>query len=91
MENLVPYLIWAIVILVGLSLLMMLVFGLRSVSYGKVNPVSIVIIAIPMALFVGLGFSIGDWAQAGIYAVVIMLGLGLLGLLFSSVRGLIGL
>jgi hypothetical protein len=91
MENLVPYLIWAIVILVGLSLLMMLVFGLRSVSYGKVNPVSIVIIAIPMALFVGLGFAIGDWAEAGIYTVVIMIGLGLVGLLFSSARGLIGI
>jgi len=91
MENIVPYMMWAIVILIGLSLLMMLIFGLRSLTYGKINVTSIIIIAIPLALFGVLGMTMGDWAQAGIYAVVIMLGLGLLGLLFSSVRGLIGI
>ena len=83
-----PIAIWAAIVLAGLSLLGMGIFGLRSLVYGKVDPLSIVVIAIPAILLVILGFTVQTWVQAGIYTLVIMFGLALLGLLFTGMRQL---
>jgi hypothetical protein len=83
-----PIAIWAAIALAGLSVLGMGIFGLRSLVYGKVDPVSIVLIAIPAALLPILGAALSTWVQAGIYTLVIMFGLALLGLLFTGVRQL---
>lgn len=83
-----PIAIWAAIALAGLSVLGMGIFGLRSLMYGKVEPLSIVIISIPGILIAVLGASMETWVQAGIYTLVAMFGLALLGLLLTGVRKL---
>jgi len=83
-----PIAIWAAIALAGLSILGMGIFGLRSLVYGKVEPLSIVIIAIPGILLAILGFTMQTWVQAGIYTLVVMFGLAALGLLLTGVRQL---
>jgi hypothetical protein len=83
-----PIAIWAAIALAGLSVLGMGIFGLRSLVYGKVEPLSIVIIAIPGVLLAILGFTMQTWVQAGIYTLVIMFGLAALSLLFTGLRQL---
>ena len=83
-----PIAIWAAIALAGLSVLGMGIFGLRSLVYGKVDPVSIALIAIPALLLPILGTALSTWVQAGIYTLVIMFGLAMLGLLFTGVRQL---
>jgi len=83
-----PIAIWAAIALAGLSILGMGIFGLRSLVYGKVEPLSVVIIAIPGILIAVLGFTMQTWVQAGIYTLVAMFGLALLGLLLTGVRKL---
>ena len=88
MDALVPIAIWAVIILVGLGLLAIVVFGARSLSYGKVQPLSTAIVAAPVLVLVVLGFVLGDWAEAGIWAVVIMFAVAIVGLVLSGTRGL---
>lgn len=86
-QNLIlPIAIWAAVILAGLSVLGMGIFGLRSLVYGKVELLSIVVIGIPVVLLGVLGFTMETWAQAGIFTLVIVFGLALLGLVLSGLR-----
>lgn len=81
-----PIAIWAAILLAGLSILGMGIFGLRSLGYGKVEPLSIVIIAIPLLLILGFGAAMETWAQAGIFTLVVMFGLALLALFATGVR-----
>lgn len=81
-----PIAIWAAIALAGLSLLGMGIFGLRSLVYGKVEPLSIVIIAIPGVLLAVFGYMMETWVQAGIYTLVVIFGLALLGLLLTGLR-----
>jgi len=83
-----PIAIWAAIALAGLSVLGMGIFGLRSLMYGKVEPLSIVIISIPGILIAVLGASMETWVQAGIYTLVVMFGLALLGLVLTGIRKL---
>lgn len=84
-----PIAIWAALALAGLSILGMGIFGIRSLVYGKVEPLSIVLIAVPGVILVILGYTMETWVQAGIFTLVIMFGLSLLGLLFTGVRQLV--
>lgn len=84
----VIYAIWAAFILIGLSLLGLGLFGLRSIMQGKVNPLTAAMILIPVILVVILGLVLGDWTTAGIWTTVIMLILGLVSLLLSGLKGL---
>ncbi len=79
---------WIVGILVGLGLLAMVVFGIRSLTYGKVSPISMVIVSLPVVLLLLLGFIMGDWTLAGIYTFLIMLALAILSLLVTGVKGL---
>lgn len=90
METIVPYAVWAALILVVLGILSIVVFGLRNLTYGKINPVSMAIIAIPIVLLLLLGMIMGDWNQAAILTVVIMFSLAALALIASGLRGLSG-
>lgn len=83
-----PIAIWTAIALAGLSVLGMGIFGLRSVFYGKLSPLSIVIIAIPGILLAILGFTMETWVQAGIYTLVVMFGLAALSLLLTGLRKL---
>ena len=87
-NDILPIAIWAAIALAGLSVLGMGIFGLRSLMYGKVEPLSIAIISIPAILIVVLGASMETWVQAGIYTLVVMFGLAVLGLLLTGLRKL---
>lgn len=90
METIVPYAVWAALILVVLGILAIVIFGLRNLTYGKINPVSMAIIAVPIVLLLLLGMIMGDWDQAAILTVVIMFSLAALALIASGLRGLSG-
>lgn len=90
MEALVPYSIYLVLGLVGLGVLAIIVFGLRNLTYGNVNPLTMVLSSAPVVLLVVLGFVLGDWSVAGIYTVLITLVVTAATLLLSGLRGLIG-
>lgn len=88
MESLVVYATWAGIILCGLALVAIALFGLKSMMHGKVNALTAILILVPVVLLAGLGFALGDWAVAGIYTMLIMMVLAALSLLLSGIRGL---
>ncbi len=88
MEGLVPIAIWISVILAGVGILVILLFGARSLMHGKISPLTLVIVVLPAVLLVLLGFVMGSWAEAGIWTLFIMAGLAILSLLLSGLRGL---
>lgn len=84
-------LFWSIITalgLAGLSIASMALFSLRNVSYGKVRPVTVVLVVAPLLLLTVLGFTMQTWAEAGVLTVVIMFIVSLLGLLGSGIRSL---
>lgn len=81
----------AALVLTGLAMLSLILFGIRNMFYGKQEVSSILFGVIPVAIFVILGLTGMTWAVAGIWTTLIMLALASLGLLVSSVRGLVGL
>lgn len=87
MSNVIlPIALWAAIGLAGFSILVMGITGLRSVWYGKVQPLTIGVIAIPGVLVVVLGGVMETWVQAGIYTLVIMFGLLILAMLLTGLR-----
>ncbi len=80
--------VYAVLILAGLGILSIALFGLRNLTYGKVEPLSIGLIALPGVLFAVLGFTVGAWAQAGIMTVISVFGLALLGLVYTGITNL---
>ena len=87
MSNVIlPIALWAAIGLAGLSILVMGASGLRSVMYGKVQPLTIAIIAIPGILVLVLGFTMETWVQAGIYTLVTMFGLLIVGMIGTGLR-----
>ena len=88
MDTLVPIAIWIAAIILGLGLLGMLLFGVKSILNGKINMVTAAIILVPAILLLILGLILGDWAIAGIYTLVIMFALAAVSLLVSGIRGL---
>lgn len=90
MSNVIlPIAIWAAIGLIGLSVLVVGASGLRSVWYGKVQPHTIGIIAIPGALALVLGLIMETWVQAGIYTLVALFALVILGMAATGLRQLI--
>ena len=87
MEALVPLAVWAVMALVGLGIISILLFGLRSLLNGKIDKMSILFIALPIALMVVLGVIMGDWAMAGIYTLIVMIGMAILAMFWTSIRG----
>ncbi len=91
MESIVPYVIWASLILTGLSLVAVLGYGIRGLAYGKADPTTIALLAIPAVILVVLGLTMDSWAEAAVLTCVITALLTMLALLASSARGLFGL
>ncbi len=87
METLIPIAVWAAIIIAALGVLAIIIFGIRGVMYGKVEPLSIGLVAIAAVVFVVLGLIMPSWAMAAIWTVVIMFGLALVALFASGVRG----
>ncbi len=88
MEGIVPLAIWAALILLGLGLVAQVIFGLRNLTYGKISPISMLIVVLPVLLMVVLGFSMGNWAQAGVITVLVMFALTAIALLLSGLRNM---
>lgn len=88
MNTIVPYAVWAAIIIMSLGLVGMLLFGIRSILQGKINLLTAAIVLIPIVLLVVLGIVLGDWAVAGIWTIVLMFALAVVGLLLSGIRGL---
>ena len=87
MSNVIlPIALWAAIGLAGLSILVMGVTGLRSVWYGKVQPLTIGVIAIPGVIVLVLGGVMETWVQAGIYTLAIMFGLLILAMVATGLR-----
>ncbi len=86
--NLVVISFYIVTALMALGLLSILLFGVRSLVYGKVNIFTMVILFIPIVLLVGLGLVIGDWSRAGLFTIIIMLGLAVFSLLVTGIKGL---
>lgn len=86
--DMVTIAIYIVLALTGLGLLAMVLFGARSLAYGKVDPISAAIVFIPVLLLVILGFIMPTWAQAAIWTVIIMFGIAVLSLLFTGVGGI---
>ena len=86
--NLVVISIYIVGALVGLGLLSMLLFGVRSLAFGKVSIFTLVILCVPIVLLVVLGFVVGDWSRAGIFTIAIMLALAVFALLLTGIKGL---
>jgi hypothetical protein len=91
MAGIVPYVIWASIIITGLSLVAIVLFGLRNMTYGKMDPVTVAVIAVPFVLFLILGFVMDTWAEAAVMTFLILLVLTAFSLLLSSIRGLLGM
>ena len=90
MAEIVPYAIWAVVVVTLLSKAAIALFGLRSLAQGKVNPLTAGLTLAPILLFGVLGLVLGDWAHAAILAVLISFGLTSAVLLLSGLKGLFG-
>lgn len=88
MDSLVYYGIWASVILAGLGIASIALFGVRSLVFGKVSAVSAVILLIPVVIIVVFWLLLGNWITAAIWTLIVMFGLALLSLVFSGLRGL---
>ncbi|BBM73027.1 hypothetical protein [Rhodothermus marinus] len=88
MEGIVPLAIWAALILLGLGLVAQVIFGLRNLTYGKISPISMLIVVLPVLLMVVLGFTMGSWAQAGVITVLVMFALTAIALLLSGLRNM---
>lgn len=83
--------ILSVVCLIGFGFLLLTIFGLRNLLQGKHSMFSIVALLLPVAVF-GICYAIagGDAPRAALMTVVAMVGLAILGLLVSGVRGLTG-
>ncbi|NNE34574.1 MAG: hypothetical protein HKN13_05030 [Rhodothermales bacterium] len=74
--------------IISLTLLVMLIFGVRSLSHGRISPMTAGAIAIPLVLLAILGFVTGDWPRAGVLTILITLVGTLLSMAASSIKGL---
>ena len=81
--------VYIVITLMGLGLLAMVLFGVRSVMFGKVNLVSMAIFAVPVLLLLILRLMVDTWAQAGIWTILLTLGAALIALLVTGVKGLL--
>ncbi|MFK7845870.1 MAG: hypothetical protein AB8G77_11245 [Rhodothermales bacterium] len=86
-STVVPFAIWAVVVLVGLGVLSILLFGVRSLMNGKIDKMSVLFIGLPVLLVVVLGLVRDNWAEAGILTTVVMIGLAVVAMFWTSIQG----
>lgn len=80
--------ITAVVALVGLSLVTILLFGVRSFINGKIDPLKSLFIGFPFILFGVLGLGIvPSWSEAGIWTLVVMIAITIVAMFYTSIRG----
>ena len=80
--------VYIVIALMGLGILAMAVFGIRSIMFGKINLMSMAMFAVPVLLLLILGLVMETWAQAGIWTIALTLVGCLLALLVTGIKGL---
>ena len=80
--------LYIVIGLLGLGLLAMVAFGVRSLTYGKIDTMTMIFMAVPIVILLLLGLIMPSWAEAGIMTILITLGLALLALLYTGAKGL---
>lgn len=80
--------IYIVMGLIGLGLVAMLASGVRSLMFGKVSLMAMGIMAVPLLILVVLGLAMDSWAEAGIMTIMISVGLTMLGLVASGIKGI---
>ncbi len=88
MAEIVPYAIWAVLIITGASIVTIAAFGLRSLSWGNADTLTIVLTMIPLVIVGILGLIMGNWADAAVLGSLIALVLAAAALILSSFKGL---
>ncbi len=88
MESILPYLIWGTLILTGIAALTLAVFAVRSLMWGKVTLVSLLVGLVPVVVVVLSYLITGTWTEAFIVSALVMLAIGAVSLLLSGVRSL---
>jgi len=81
--------IYAAIGITALSLLALVGFGIRNLTYGKVEPLTMGAIGVPFVLLGILLIAMPSPAEAGIMTLIIMFGLSLLGLVYTGIKNLI--
>ena len=81
-----PIALWTALALAGLSVLGIAAAGVRSIWYGKVEPLTVGLIALPGVVFLGLRGGLGSWAQAGMYTLVVLFAVLLLAMVGMGLR-----
>lgn len=77
--------------LIGLGILTMIISGVKSATQGKQDPKRILIMAVPFIVFGISYFAVqgtdDPFATAGVLTMGIMLGIMVVGVLFTGLRG----
>ena len=80
--------IFVVIALVGLSLVSIFLFGIRSLINGKIEPLKMLFLGFPFILFGVLGLGIvPTWAEAGVWTLVVMIAAAVVAMLYTSLRG----
>lgn len=90
METVLIVSIYLIFALIGLCGIALLVFGLRNLSFGKVNVFTSIVVIVPFVLAVAISLASGDWVYGSIVACLASLAITMVTLLLLGVRGLFG-
>jgi len=95
MEGIVPIAIWLSLALVAVGLLVIVVFGIKSLASGKHRPWSIAAMLLPLVVF-GICYAISLGAPepattAMILTAVTLLAAGVIAIVLTGVKGLFGL
>lgn len=91
MDSLINISIWSAIVLIIVAIVTIALFGIRNMTQGKVNPFSAATAVVPIVLLLVLGFTMGDWDQAGIVTALIMIAIAGLSLLLSGLRSMTGM
>lgn len=81
--------IYAAIGITGLSIATLIGFGIRNLTYGKVKPLTVGAIAVPVVVLGILLVAMPSAAEAGIMALIVMFALSLLGLVYTGIKNLI--
>ncbi len=84
-----PIALWTTLALIGLSIVGIGVSGLLSLWYGKVQPLTVGIVALPGVVMLVLGPVLGSWARAGVYTLVILFAFLAVGMLGTGLRKIV--
>ncbi len=74
--------------MLALALLLMVVFGTRGLTYGKMSPMAMAATIAPIVLLIVLGMVMQDWPRAAIFTLIITLLVTAAALVLSSLKGL---